>query len=223
MKKTLLLIALFSLLISPVFGQFYFSASPGINLNGASFGYKIGKVVPYAGLQMMHANFKMDLTNYDWSGSQWDKNTYALDVTANIIIPTIGAKYFFIEQNKLKAYGNLSLYKPIIKVKASAEEDGVAVPDFDKEIKNQVDNIKLFGGSIGFGVEYFFDDNFSLGGEFGIRYMKNKYTMEGNPETGSSASDTRMDLSEFNLNIMPTYTKVSLNFYFGGGKEVSAN
>jgi hypothetical protein len=217
MKKSLLMIALFAFLASPVFGQFYFSASPGINLNGASFGYKIGKLVPYAGLQMIHANFKMDNTDYDWDGAQWDRYTYSLDVTGNIFIPTVGAKYFFIEQNKLKAYGNLSLYKPIIKIKASAIDDGVAVQNFDTEVKDMVDKIKLFGGSLGFGVEYFFDDNFSLGGEFGIRYMKNKFSMEDGDEQGSSATDIRNDVRDFNLNVIPTYTKVSLNFYFGGG------
>jgi hypothetical protein len=222
MKKSLLIVALFAFLASPVFGQFYFSASPGINLNGASFGYKVGKFVPYAGLQMMHANFKWDDTNYNWNGTQWDRSTSSLDVTGNIFIPTVGAKYFFIEQNKLKAYGNLSLYKPIIKVKASAEEDGVAVQNFDTGIKDIVDNIKLFGGSLGFGVEYFFDDNFSLGGEFGIRYMKNKFTLKDGNETGANQNDIRNDLHEFNLNIIPTYTKVSLNFYFGGG-SVSAD
>ena len=33
----------------------------------------------------------------------------------------------------------------------------------------------MWGGEFGFGIEYFFDENFSLGGEFGLRYIHLMY------------------------------------------------
>ena len=47
----------------------------------------------------------------------------------------------------------------------------------------------MWGGELGFGMEYFFDENFSLGGEFGLRYLhlryKDSYNDEiYNPNTG---------------------------------------
>jgi hypothetical protein len=222
MKNRLLLFVVFAFIASPVFGQFYFSASPGLNLNGASFGYKVGKIVPYVGFQMMNAKFTLETNEFDWTTpGTLDEHNMKTEVKANLFIPTIGAKYFIIENNKLKAFVGLGLTKPIIKAKMDFTYDGDAVnEDFKEEVEDAVDNVKMFGGELGFGVEYFFDDNFSVGGEFGLRYLKTKYTQDtqGSEWNGNDYEDVT-NKTEVNLNLMPTYTKISLNFYFGGGEK----
>jgi len=95
------------------------------------------------------------------------------------------------------------------------EVDGEEVDEVGETLKD----INLFAGELGFGVEYFFDDNFSIGGEFGIRYLGGKYDDSYtdtfyNPDTNS---DQETEIEEtYKVSTNPTFTKISLNFYFGG-------
>jgi hypothetical protein len=128
-------------------------------------------------------------------------------------MPTIGIKYFFIETNKLKSYGTMSFTKFLLSGKI--EDD----TDENYDLKKEIKNTHLYGGQRGFGTEYFFDDNFSLGGEFGFRLLHLKYKHEVddevyNPDIGDYIPTTTTYDYKFNFN--PTYVKISLNFYFGG-------
>jgi hypothetical protein len=228
MKKSLLIVALFAFLASPVFGQLYFSASPGLNLNGANIGYSFGKLVPYGGFQMLNAKFSLNSNDFGWdyNANAVVEDKYSTDAKGGIYIPTIGAKYFIMESNKLKGYFVLSLSKPIVSAKITFEQNGIEQQnDMINSIVKGIDDIKMFGAKLGFGVEYFFDDNFSLAAEFGIRYMKNKFNMEELQDNiWTPTGDVERTIKrEVNLDIMPTYTKFSLNFYFGGGKGVTAD
>ncbi len=228
MKNKLLIVLAFAFIASPVFGQFTFSASPGLNLNGATFGYKFGKVVPYVGFQMLNAKFSLNTNDFGYTtpGTLIEHKT-TTDIKGGVYMPSIGAKCFIVENNKLKAYLNLSIVKPFVGAKYSSETDGrVASGDstIAANVKDVVKNIKIIGGQFGFGVEYFFDDNFSLGGEFGLSYLRGKFTHE---EPGTVYDGTRNRTvtytTEATLNLLPTYTKISLNFYFGGGKGIAAD
>jgi hypothetical protein len=222
MRKSILFIAFFAIIASPVFSQFTFSASPGLNLNSATFGYKVGKFVPYAGLQFLNAKFNYTRNDFKYvtAGTliEYDNK---VDVKAGIYLPTLGAKYFFVENNKLKAYLNLSLTKPIIKGSVEFTSDGEKTnEEFSDGVKETIDNIKLFGGEFGFGVEYYFDDNFSVGGEFGLRCLNAKYSTESAGTANNGNTDVNVTYTtDLKLNLIPTYTKVSLNFYFGGGEK----
>ena len=69
-------------------------------------------------------------------------------------MPNIGVKHYFKPTNKLKPYTTLNIAKPILKAKL---ESGDA--KLDKEVEDGVKNIKIWAGELGFGTEYFFDDN----------------------------------------------------------------
>jgi hypothetical protein len=91
----------------------------------------------------------------------------------------------------------------------------------DEDVKETLDNISLFGGQLGLGAEYFFDDNFSVGGEFGFRYLHVKsdqtYTKSHqvyNPETYSYEYYETEETIETRANLNPTYSRITLNFYF---------
>lgn len=226
MKNKVLMIVVLAFIASPVFGQFYFSASPGMNLNGASFGIKTGKFVPYVGLQMLNAKFAIENNQFDYTTPGiLEEHKIKTDVKANIFIPTLGAKYFIIENNKLKGFLALSLSKPIISAKVELTDNGDPIdPEMTDQIEQTVDDIKMFGGEFGFGVEYFFDDNFSVGGEFGLRYMNVKFTQSNEGEEYNGIDyETVVYNTDVNLNLIPTFTKVSLNFYFGGGKAITVD
>jgi len=213
MKTTLLLIVIVVLTIKG-FSQFTFGVSPGIALNSAYFGYKLNsKVVPYISFQYINGKF-----NYEESGERMNYNTAQMEpyseteeFSGSLYIPSLGAKYFFKQKNKIQAYLNLNISKPIIS--GRVKYDG----EVDEELKKEIKSLSLWGGEFGFGMEYLFDENFSLGGEFGLRYFYLKYnesyTREYyNPSTGNNE---QAEINEdYKFNLSPTYSRIFLNFYF---------
>lgn len=171
--------------------QMVFGVSPGLGLNSAYVGYKINdKLVPYFGLQYLGVKY-----NYE-------DEDFQDDFSGSLIIPSLGLKLFLSPNNQLQPYLNVSVSKPLVAGKL--EYDG----EEDEEFADAVQSINLFGGEAGFGVEYFFDDNFSIGGEYGIRFFSGKYE-----------SSDQFDDYAVKLNVNPTYTKLALNFYFGGKSD----
>lgn len=204
------------LLLMKADAQFHFGISPGLQMNGAVFGYKADKFVPYLGFQMAGGS-----VNYTETGKKEDpvtgdivdyKDVYKF--SGRLWMPSLGCKYFFLENNKLKAYANLSLTKVFISAQVEDSND----PAVTVELKKAIDNIKIFGGQFGVGTEYFLDDNFSIGGEFGIRLLHLNFKQEKDdsvtdPNTGNPVDFVRVNSTKMNFN--PTYTRFSLNFYFG--------
>ena len=195
-------------------GQFTFSISPGIDINGTNLGYKIkSKIVPWIGFQYMKAKLLYGESGerYDWEFSKVVSYSEENEFSGSLFIPTLGLKYFIREEEKLKAYISTSFSKPFIGGKLMS--DGVK----NEDVKEFIRKIGIFGGAIGFGAEYFIDENFSLGGEFGIRYLHFKYedsyfTEFYNPAQGYYQETEIMN--DLKFNISPTYSKISLNFYF---------
>lgn len=213
MKNKILLSIACLFFSSAVFGQFTFGVSPGFSFNGAYFGYKVNKrVLPFVGIQFGNMSFKFDESGTRENGSGgFEEYHDKFDFKGGIYVINIGAKHYFKPKNKIKAYTALNLVKPILKGKLTTED-----AELQKEVNDQIKNIKMWGGEIGFGTEYFFDDNFSIGGEFGIRHLginvKNTRTETLFDNNGNSKEVEIV--TKANTNINPTYTRFSLNFYF---------
>ncbi len=207
MKKIIILILLsLVFLISTGYGQFSFGVSPGLNLNGAYFGYQVNnRIVPFVGFQNLNVNVSNSYDRYDmnYETGQLEHNTNSEEFKMNILLPYIGVKYFFLSQNKIKAYASTIVTMPI----ATGKYEGNNTTNED----NIFENMSAFGAEFGFGAEYFFDESFSLGGEFGVRYFhfNQSYTRQYN---GKDSTD------EYTYNISPTYNKISLNYYFNRKK-----
>lgn len=198
------------------YGQFSFGVSPGLGLNSAYLGYKLGnKFVPFVGFQYLNANLKVEESDqwYNWESDQIITDVETIKLTGNLYVPNVGLKYFVKQHNKLQAYLSLCVSKPILSGKLNSDyaED---VEAFEDDIKG----ISMWGGEFGFGVEYFFDENFSLGGEFGIRYLHLKYIDSYEYyDYYPPFSDEEIVLkneTDYRFNMSPTYSKISLNYYF---------
>ncbi|MEA2042365.1 MAG: hypothetical protein U9N85_07415 [Bacteroidota bacterium] len=219
MKTKLILIATLMFLASQSFGQFSFGVSPGPDLNGAYFGYKVNnKLLPFVSLGYFNANFSTERTGerFDWDTNSPKSYSDLYEVKGTVLIPQIGAKYFINDNNKLQSYLLLSLSKPIFSGKVELGDE-TWDQDTEEDIEDAVKAIKIWGGEFGFGVEYFFDKNFSLGGEFGIRHYNLKYsdsyeTTYYNPNTAQNVNTEIETTLKFNMN--PTYSKITLNYYF---------
>lgn len=216
MKKTLLLTAVLLYNLN-AFSQFTFSASPGIQLNNANFGYKFKKFNPYLGIQFWNAKGEFTETGKEFNsnGNLVDyKNTYEAKMT--LILPCIGLKYFFWNANKIQAYGNLNFSKLMMSGKIEDSQD----PDnsVDEDLQEIIKNTSISAFQLGFGTEYFFDNNFSLGAEFGLNMLKMKSETSHediifDPNTSDDVTVIHNYSAKGKFN--PTYTKISLNFYFG--------
>lgn len=212
--KLFFVLSVFMVLTTKAYNQCSFGVSPGIGLNSAYFGYKINnKIVPYIGFQYLNAKFKYEESGerFDWDLYQEVSYTEKTEFSGSLYIPNIGVKYFIKQQNKLQAFLSLNLSKPFVSGKL--QYDG----DEDEDFNDAIKNVSLWGGEFGFGVEYFFDENFSIGGEFGLRYLHLKYndsyeTSFYNPNTGNDQDTEIEDTYKFNMS--PTFSRVSLNFYF---------
>ena len=209
MKKLILFAALVMAFGLKGYSQFAFGVSPGLSMNSAYFGFNAGKVVPYVGFQFANIGLNLDMTDHYYDGVDWVDDESNMKVGVNLFMPTLGLKFFAIESNDLKAYFNLSATKPLLRGKMDI--DGTE----QEELGNTLKDIKILGAEFGFGVEYFFSGNFSIGGEYGIRYIGGKYVNENEyTYNGEDALQT----TTINLRLAPTFTKFSLNYYFGGGE-----
>ncbi len=204
--------------------QFTFSVSPGIQINCAGFGIHSGNFTYYAGIQFINASYEEERagTNYIYNGSNYVKTPYddIYKTSGTLYVPSLGTKYFFKTSNKLKMYGNalLTIMIPTYKIEDSND------PTANDNLKDRIKKSLFYGGQLGFGTEYFFDDNFSVGGEFGIRLLHGVYQEEYtnqtyNPNTGNS-EEVKTDYT-YRFNVNPTYVKISFNFYFSGGSSTT--
>ncbi|MGB0165614.1 MAG: hypothetical protein ACPF8V_02050 [Luteibaculum sp.] len=194
------------------YSQSMFSVSTGIGLQGAQYGYRINsKLIPTISLQYIGASVSYNSDNFVFNGSEYVNDEISDETKANALIPSLGLKYFIQEKESIKSFISLAVSKPIIW--ASYEQDGEPDKDFEEDVKN----IGLFGGQLAFGVEYFFNPQFSVGGMFGIRYLRAKQTFERevdlyNPNT--QETETRTENQETKINFSPTFSNISLNYYF---------
>jgi len=167
------------------FAQYTFNVSTGfVGFNAASFGKKFNdKGVLFAGMQ--YVNAKMSSENANFSDIQ----------KVSLLVPNIGYKHYVKHKEKLGAYLQLNFTKPFLTGKS--ETDGVE----DQTFKESIQNIKMWGYELSYGVEYAFDPSFSIGGEFGIRHGKysNKDDVSGFEEK---------------ISINPTFSRIVLNYYF---------
>lgn len=213
---SVLLIMVFSNTLS---AQFSFGISPGSNINGAYFGYKINKIVPYVGFQYFNVGYTGSTTGKrtNYTTNQIDDYTDDFSIRQGFMIPSFGVKYFIISQNRINAYANILIAKPIVFGELIVDD----VPNED--FNNQIENLNLWAGGLGFGVEYNFSDNFSIGGEYGIRYLTSTNSFEGyertiyDPVTNDPITYRQKISGTFNFS--PTYTKITLNYYFDKKKE----
>ncbi len=194
--------------------DFAFGVKPGIGLNGAYFGVNINSsVVPFIGFDYIGASLTLEETGvrYDYNMSQLINYSDKNEASVTIYNLSIGVKYFFMKVESVKPYFTGTFYKPFIS--ADAKEDG----ETNTEVKDFVDNLSIWGLSFGFGTEYYFSENFSVGGEFGMRLLFGSFDQTDkvsvlDPNTGGITETDRN--TNVDLNLQLTYSVVSLNYYF---------
>lgn len=126
------------------------------------------------------------------SKSDGDKS----DLAVRLFLPRVGVRLVTAQVENLRAYFALEgfLLFPLI---TGSETDRVK--------ENIKDGLDLLGLTIGYGAEYFFSSQFSLGGELSMNWVR--WDEDFQSEFDDFSSETRVILGA-------TLTRVTLNFYF---------
>jgi hypothetical protein len=196
-------------------GQFMFSVRPQLlSLNGAAFGHKFpSDLALFGGMDYMHVGATVDAsTSYSYSASGSSRTSEASLSLYNLFV---GVKYFVANSGSAKGYIVGEVSKPFFSL--SVETNG----EQDPTIEQLSDNLSIWGVKAGFGGEYFFADDFSLGGEFGLRYF---FVSTNTEQTSPSiyyipnppyyATGTSTSKTDVKLDLGLTYTMLTLNYYF---------
>jgi hypothetical protein len=213
-KKQILITLLLSSFSMASFSQITFSVSPGLGLNTAQVGYKINpKIVPFFGFQYAVGSLTVVNTydEYDTDRGTIVTTEDEVQASGGIFLPNLGVKYFLLQKDKVSTYALTSFSIPIVTGKVT-DSDGEVT-----RLSDEIDRSGVWGAELGFGAEYFFDKSFSIGGEFGLRYIRAKVVESFddsvfNPDTGMTIPSE--STNSFAASLNPTYSKISLNFYF---------
>ena len=186
MKKLIALLGIMTFAFT-MNAQISMSVSAGMKYQKTTFGYRFGKMQPYLGFGVLSVGSTIEEVYYDGA-------KYTSEGSFRVIMPNFGVKYDLISKENLKAGLDLGFYKPFLSGKSVSDGEE------DKFIQDELDKVKIFGGEFGVFSEYYFNKQFSIGGEFGLRFAKSNY-------------DSEADYT-IKLNMCITYTMLSANFYF---------
>ena len=217
-----------------------FSITPNQQVQSASLGFRFGRLVPFAGVDLLSASAEGTLRyesvdRYTGSAYGWnnvDEETLDAEGSATLVIPHLGLKAFLAD-GELRPYVLGSAFKSLVFVDASAtntqreesadgddvavweDEDRWSLSD-DKGLEDAAKDVLGFTGiTIGGGVEYFPTERFSVGGEYGIRLVSHSVSgdYDNLDEDGSYYWREQWE-AEVSGSYRLSYGTVSLNFYF---------
>jgi hypothetical protein len=188
------------------FGGVAFGVNPIGPTREVYAGYRIGPVVPQLSVDYGSLNGSLEYRDED------NDEEYSGKVRMSVLTPSVGTKLIF-GNSDLKPFARASLGIPILSFKLDLDldeydEDEALIEDFVDIIKEGLGQPFIFAG--GAGVEYFFADRFSIGGELKYRLLT----------AGGKWEFTEDDLTYWNGSIdlggsiAGTSSALWLNYYF---------
>ncbi|TAL70773.1 MAG: hypothetical protein EPN82_01380 [Bacteroidetes bacterium] len=202
MKKFFLLTCILLLSATILKAQFSFSVGSNFLTGGASFGYKIGDLVPYIGIQYISGGVTSTESGYRtiWPDTSLIPYSDKFEESISIYMPNAGLKYFIISNKDLKLFLNGSFN--IGFVSSTDKRNGV-----EDTTNNYLSDLSIWGFEIGIGSEYFLSKNFSVGGMLSLRqlFVGSKYSDNYPPPTSYEES----------INVGLLNSQFTFNYYFG--------
>ena len=184
-------------------GGFAFCAKPGMLVNAAQFGYKSDALFAGVGLEFASVGVSAKSSYTDSSYT----SEYTSKVDVSLFLPQLALRYFFSPTvaGEVRPYAAASIFYSLSSVRIQTSDGQTTVRDTSAErMLSDVLNGNV-GGTLAFGGEYFFTENFSLGGEFGCRALFGGVSEENYGGTYKY---------NYSLGLGVVYTALGLNFYF---------
>jgi hypothetical protein len=220
-------------------GGLVLTVKPGTSLQSASLGLARGAITPYLGFDAV--GIKVDATTeeeytdiWGWQpGTRtWERNRTQVEGSAFLLIPHFGVKYQLAQGKKVRPHVYLEYFRALAFVHASGSEESWTRtwqnnveqdPDYyqnpldsGKAEDTAKDILAFQGVNLGAGAEYYFADEFSLGGEYGLRLV---FTSAEYKESNSDPSDIEAGWSdswkvEGSAALRLSYAALTLNYHF---------
>jgi opacity protein-like surface antigen len=192
-----------ALLVPVVASAMVFSVSPGQLLQGGQLGMSYGKLQPYIGLDIMGASGKIRLDDTESDAFE------EMSAGVTLYIPSIGARYYF-GSSEVKPYVYAGFLKSIATVSIKVETN-TGADELEGDVKDQLTSLLGFWGvNAGFGSEYAFSEHFSVGGEYGFRYLRTHAEGDG----GADALMGEGTADEITASLKSSTVRVILNYKF---------
>jgi hypothetical protein len=242
MKKVTLLFFLILILIASsavAQNKYIFSVKPGDMISSASFGFQMGRWVPFVGMDLVRLGASTTFTDddyysYDSGGDLYetrDVNKDKLSGSALLLMPQLGVKRY-MGSGDVKSYlvGGILHSIPFVNAKSESRDEhweyengvltdheiDVTKDELGKEAKDLLQDVLGFWGvTLGGGAEYFFGERFSVGGEYGIRllFLSTKFTDEDRDDYGNEEYIDKYT-TEISSNLSLTYGLLTLSYHF---------
>jgi len=144
---------------------FEFGVKPSSGVQSSYFGFGVGEqVVLFGGLDFLRVSASLESEQGD------------ADAKATVLMPNVGAKFYLgpREDGEVAPYLLASVFKA--NTSFDVDVEGMEIPEDTME---QIEDIlSPFGVNAAFGAEYYFSDNFSMLGEYGVRYVKSSAELD---------------------------------------------
>lgn len=195
--KKLLVVIISALLCLPIlaYGQGntpVFSVKINPDFQAAQFGLDMGSLQPYIGLDYIALGAKasvdatIDMSDYYYYYGYYSympTTTQPTTITvsgevegkASLLMPFVGVK-FFMSQNPVRPYLFGSVFKsfPSVSLEMTATMDGESQTEDilgDKGTDFVKDMLDFWGVDVGIGAEWTINEHFSIGGEYGVKFL----------------------------------------------------
>ncbi len=213
MKKIVMAIIVVALSYTATVAEtkFQFGVKPGFgNLNSGYFGADFGKLSLLGGVQAGMINVtETRTTSYTYSDDSMEDRTNTRDHKQSLQLYNVfvGTNIDLFRVNDVQTYLSAVVSKPIALVK----EERIDSNEEDYSSDDELGDLSIWGGQLGFGSQYYFTENFSLGGEFGLQYYIFSNETSSDFDNGNLVEKYSR---EFNMGAGLTYSTLVLNFYF---------
>lgn len=226
-----------------------FTFKPGSLINTADVGMEFGSFNAHAGFDLawMSVGFNDEFTSVSVYEDGMNTQRYVyqdkveINASAMIFVPHLGVKYSlgrraagqvspFIRGVFFKSFASVNIEGKQKNVQYEWDDYQPGDPPDDSDVWEDEyadedassiaeDALDFWGLQVAFGAEYYFNERFSLGGEFGIRMLMNGVEDSGSEEEsygspGDWSSSYRDEWkTELDAAFRLTYAVLNLNFY----------
>jgi len=191
----IILVVGFMALASSAQAQVFFGVKPSAVVQSSYFGFGAGtSMVIEFGLDYARINVKVEGDLDDFQGI----TEVDLEGGASMMMPHGGVKLYLKPRTAgmTAPYFLVDFFKAFTSVDLGSDDESVEdVEEFANDL------LSPFGLNLAFGAEYHFSDYFSLGGEYGSRYLMSKAEMD------------EIDI-EISTSMGMTYAAITANFAF---------
>jgi hypothetical protein len=225
-----------------------FTVRPGALMQGVSFGFGQRTLRPYFGADMywLGVSLKDESTDYyenhysageSYGSRQTTRET--LNAHGFLLIPHFGAKLYFKQgagDTPVNVYGRGGMFFSIPSVNMKGErveeewlyengaqtdhdqrKEDLKLSDSDRKLANDI--LSFWGFDFALGAEYCFSPKFSVGGEYGLRFLLNSIVWKDKSESSwgdenYGGSDGSSWKEELDATFRMTYSAINLTYRF---------